>query len=85
MKTTDPTENATLTDADGRPYRLASLLAPSVRPGLTYEFLGMTRPWRWTRERMEAAHKAGLIVQTRPGAVPVFKRHLSGGRAGTRS
>jgi site-specific DNA-methyltransferase (adenine-specific) len=64
-------------DADGRRYQLTSLLNPAAdRPNLTYEFLGVTRVWRWTRARMQAAHDAGLIVQRRPGAVPRFKRYL---------
>ncbi len=46
------------------------------RPNLTYEFLGVARVWRWTKERMEAAHAAGQIVQTGPGRVPRFKRYL---------
>src|SRR5690606_20745090 len=64
-------------DADGRVYRLADLTNPNKnRPNLTYEFLGVTRVWRWTRERMQAAHEAGLIVQNRPGQVPALKRYL---------
>ena len=47
-----------------------------VRDNLTYEFLGVTRVWRWTKERMEAAYAAGRILQARPGAVPRFKRYL---------
>src|SRR6185369_3271424 len=50
-------------DAKGR-YRLLPLLNPNKdRPNLTYEFLGVTRVWRWSRDRMEAAYKAGMIVQ----------------------
>lgn len=64
-------------DSDGRRYRLDNLANPNKdRPNLTYEFLGVTRVWRWTRERMEKAHKDGLIVQTAPGRVPQFKRYL---------
>lgn len=64
-------------DADGRRYQLTSLLNPNPdRPNLTYEFLGVTRVWRWTKERMQTAHRAGLIVQPSPGAVPRFKRYL---------
>jgi DNA modification methylase len=70
-------EKYTQRDADGRRYQLTSLINPSPnRPHLTYEFLGITRVWRWTRERMEAALEAGLVVQPRPGAVPRFKRYL---------
>ncbi len=66
-----------LRDEEGRQYQLTSLLNPNKdRPNLTYEFLGVTRVWRWTRERMEAAHKEGLVVQPSPGAVPRYKRYL---------
>lgn len=64
-------------DADGRPYQLTSLINPnSNRPNLTYEFQGVTRVWRWTRERMQAAWDAGEIVQVAPGRVPRLKRYL---------
>jgi site-specific DNA-methyltransferase (adenine-specific) len=55
------------TDADGRIYRLDSLINPNPnRPNLTYEFLGVRRVWRWTRERMQKAYDEGLVVQTGP-------------------
>ena len=64
-------------DADGRLYRLSDLTNPNRnRPNLTYEFLGVTRVWRWTRQRMQAAYDAGLVIQPRPGAVPSLKRYL---------
>lgn len=64
-------------DSDGRLYRLDNLINPNPdRPNLTYEFLGITRVWRWTKDRMQAAYNAGLIVQTRPGIVPQLKRYL---------
>ena len=64
-------------DSDGRVYRLDNLINPNPdRPNLTYEFLGVTKVWRWTKDRMQAAYEAGLIVQSRPGAVPQFKRYL---------
>jgi site-specific DNA-methyltransferase (adenine-specific) len=45
-------------DPDGRVYRLDNLINPnSNRPNLTYEFLGVTKVWRWTRERMQAAYR----------------------------
>ncbi len=46
------------------------------RPNLTYEFLGVTRVWRWKKERMQAAYEAGQVVQPSPGAVPRHKRYL---------
>jgi site-specific DNA-methyltransferase (adenine-specific) len=64
-------------DADGRRYQLTSLLNPNHnRPNLNYEFMGITRTWRWTRDRMLKAAKDGLIVQPKPGGVPRFKRYL---------
>ncbi|HXI15084.1 MAG TPA: site-specific DNA-methyltransferase, partial [Chloroflexota bacterium] len=64
-------------DEQGRSYQLTSLLSPaSDRPNLTYEFLGVLRVWRWTRDRMQAAYDAGLVVQTAPGRVPRLKRYL---------
>lgn len=64
-------------DAAGRLYRLASLINPNPdRPNLEYEFLGVTRVWRWTRERMEQAYDDGIVIQTAPGRVPQHKRYL---------
>ena len=64
-------------DPDGRLYRLDNLTNPNAnRPNLTYEFLGVTRVWRWTKKRMQAAYDVGLVVQTRPGTVPQYKRYL---------
>ena len=64
-------------DAEGRRYRLLPLLNPNKdRPNLTYEFMGVTRVWRWTRERMERALADGLVVQTKPGAPPQYKLYL---------
>ena len=61
----------------GRRYRLSDLTNPNKnRPNLTYEFLGVTRVWRWTRQRMQEAYDQGLVVQQRPGAIPAQKRYL---------
>jgi site-specific DNA-methyltransferase (adenine-specific) len=61
----------------GRVYRLDNLANPNKnRPNLTYEFLGVTRVWRWTKERMQQAYEDGLIVQNKPGGVPALKRYL---------
>lgn len=60
----------------GRRYTLDNLLNPNKnRPNLTYEFKGVTRVWRWTRERMEQAEREGRIVWS-PGKVPRYKRYL---------
>ena len=64
-------------DPDGRLYQLDNLINPnSNRPNLTYEFLGVTKVWRWTRERMQAAYDAGIVVQSAAGMVPRQKRYI---------
>jgi DNA modification methylase len=64
-------------DEDGRVYRLDSLINPNPdRPNLTYEFLGVTRVWRWTRDRMQKAYEDGIVVQSKHGNVPQMKRYL---------
>ena len=64
-------------DENGRRYTLGDLLNPNKdRPNLEYEFLGVRRVWRWTRERMQAAYEAGLVIQPSPVAVPRMKRFL---------
>ncbi|MEI6315305.1 MAG: DNA methyltransferase [Syntrophus sp. (in: bacteria)] len=64
-------------DKDGRLYRLDNLCNPNRdRPNLTYEFLGITKVWRWTKERMQKAYEDGFVIQPSPGAVPCFKRYI---------
>lgn len=65
-------------DPDGRRYQLTSLLNPNQnRPNLTYEFLGVTKVWRWTKERMQQAHDDGRIVVPKDGkGIPRYKRYL---------
>ena len=61
----------------GRRYTLDNLINPNKdRPNLEYEFLGIKRVWRWTKERMQKAYEQGLVVQPSPGAVPRHKRYL---------
>jgi DNA modification methylase len=61
----------------GRRYQLADLTNPNKdRPNLTYEFLGVTRVWRWTKDRMQEAYDNGLVIQSKPGAIPRLKRYL---------
>jgi site-specific DNA-methyltransferase (adenine-specific) len=65
------------TDEKGRRYRLGDITNPNKnRPNLTYEFLGVTRVWRWTKERMQKAYDDGIIYQSKPGSVPQEKRYL---------
>ena len=71
-------EQYTLVDEHGRKHQLTSLLNPNPdRPNLTYSFKGMTKVWRWTKERMEEADRQGLIVVPKGGkGIPRLKRYL---------
>jgi len=65
-------------------YRLLPLLNPNDnRPNLTYEFLGVSRVWRWTRDRMQKAYEDGIVVQLKPGAVPQYKKYLADSKGRT--
>jgi len=68
----------TLNDKDGRVYQLTSLLNPNPdRPNLTYEFLGVTKVWRWTKERMMDEYEKGRIIVPKNGeGIPRYKRYL---------
>ncbi len=65
-------------EGTGRRYELADLNAPggASKGNPRYEFLGITRFWRFKRERMESLYEQGRIVQPSDGAVPRFKRYL---------
>ncbi len=39
-----------------------------------YEFLGIKKFWRYSEKRMLQLFKDGLIIQTKPGTVPRFKK-----------
>ncbi len=71
-------EQYSLVDENGRRYQLTSLLNPNPdRPNLTYEFKGVTKVWRWTKERMMKADAKGLIVVPKGGkGIPRYKRYL---------
>jgi DNA modification methylase len=65
-------------DPDGRKYTLDNITGPggASKGNPQYEFLGVTRYWRYSKERMAELYKQGLIVQTKPGNVPRYKRYL---------
>jgi DNA modification methylase len=62
----------------GRRYELDNCIAPggSAKGNPQYEFLGVTKFWRYSRERMQKLYEAGRIIQPSPGAVPRYKRYL---------
>ena len=62
----------------GRRYTLDNLAGPggAAKGNPEYEFLGVTRYWRYSKERMQQLYEEGRIVQSKPGAVPRYKRYL---------
>jgi len=65
-------------DAEGRRFRLDKLTGPggAAKGNPSYEVLGVTRHWRYSEENMRRLIDEGRVVQTRPGAVPQYKRYL---------
>ncbi len=65
-------------DPDGRRFELDNLIGPggAAKGNPSYEFLGVTKFWRYSRERMQTLYEQGRIVQPSPGAVPRYKRFL---------
>ncbi|KYK35696.1 MAG: hypothetical protein AYK18_02930 [Theionarchaea archaeon DG-70] len=61
-------------DAKGRLFRLDNLIAPGKR-GPKYEFKGVVRYWRYTKEKMLNLDKEGRIWH-KPGRVPAYIRYL---------
>ncbi len=65
-------------DPDGRRYRIDNLQGPggAAKGNPFYEVMGVKRYWRYSKERMHALIEQGRVVQSRPGAVPQYKRYL---------
>jgi DNA modification methylase len=65
-------------DADGRRYRIDNLQGPggAAKGNPRYEVMGVTRYWRYSKDKMDELIRRGRVVQTRPGAVPQYKRYL---------
>ena len=66
------------TEADGRRYRLDNLTGPggAAKGNPSYEVMGVTRFWRYSKEKMDELIEEGRIVQTKPDSVPQYKRYL---------
>jgi DNA modification methylase len=65
-------------DEHGRRYRIDNLQGPggAAKGNPYYEVMGVKRYWRYTREKMQELVRQGRVIQTRPGAVPQYKRYL---------
>lgn len=53
-------------DGDGRKYKVENTMGPGGR-GSTYEWNGVTRTWRYSKETMEDLDKKGLLYYTSSG------------------
>jgi len=62
----------------GRRYAKSDLSGPGGRSkgNPKYKFLGVTRYWRFSKEKMSQLYKEKKIIQTKKGNVPVMKRYL---------
>jgi DNA modification methylase len=65
----------------GRRYMLDNIAGPggAAKGNPYYEFMGVKRYWRYSKERMKELEKEGRIVQTSKGSVPRYKRYLDEG------
>jgi len=63
-------------EPDGRRYRLISCINPNPnRPNLRYAWNGVTKVWKFTKERMHRMHDEGLLVYSKTGT-PSYKGYL---------
>lgn len=65
-------------EGTGRRYRIDNLQGPggAAKGNPFYEVMGVSRYWRYSRQRMQKLIDEGRIIQTREGAVPQYKRYL---------
>ena len=65
-------------DADGRRWKMDNMLGPggAAKGNPVYEVMGVTRAWRYSKQRMQEMIRLGRVVQTKPGNVPMEKRYL---------
>lgn len=66
------------TDRDGRRYRLVSMIGTggAAKGNPFYEFMGVSKYWRYSKKTIQELVQKGLVVQTKPGAVPQKKNYL---------
>lgn len=68
----------------GRRYSLGDITAPGgaapSKGNPHYEFLGVERWWRFSKDHMQELYEQGRIVQTKRGSVPREKRYLDEGK-----
>ncbi len=62
----------------GRRYWLDNLQGPggATKGNPYYEVMGVSRYWRYSKEKMRQLINDGRVIQTKPGTVPKYKRYL---------
>lgn len=62
----------------GRRYRLDNLTGPggASKGNPYYEVMGVSRHWRYSKDRMAELIQQGRVIQTKAGGVPQYKRYL---------
>ena len=62
----------------GRRYWLDNLQGPggAAKGNPYYEVMGVSRYWRYSKEKMSQLIDDGRVIQTKPGTVPKYKRYL---------
>jgi len=65
-------------EGTGRRYWLDNIQGPggAAKGNPYYEVMGVSRYWRYSKERMSQLIAEGRILQTTPGTVPKYKRYL---------
>ncbi len=66
----------------GRRYQLISMTGPGdeAKGNPRYEVMGITRFWRYSRQKMQELIDSGMVVQTAEGNVPRRKQYLDEGK-----
>jgi DNA modification methylase len=63
-------------EGSGRRYMMDNVQNPNPdRPNLRYEWNGVTKVWRWTKDKMQQMEDTGRLVYSKTG-VPYYKRYL---------
>lgn len=65
-------------DPDGRLWKSSDLTGPggASKGNPYFEFMGVSRYWRFTKENLEKLKSEGRIHQSKPGTVPRMKHYL---------
>lgn len=63
-------------EGTGRRYRLGDTSAPKKTDSNTYEFMGVTKSWRYSPERLQQLYDEGRIIISKNGNGARYKRYL---------